>query len=172
MLGSNDAEAAGERALMDLLSRLAAIEEIKQLKARYARLVDAKQWDAFADLFTEDAVLQHPHLGIVTGRADIVGAIATSMGDTTFSHHVGMPEIDVVGDGTAHGVWSVIVQSQRDDAAGAWVDESRTEYHEDYREGPDSRWRITRVSSIPMIRVSLPVSSPEPAEPPIGRKDT
>ena len=36
------------------LSDLIAIEEIKQLKARYLRLMDQGQWDAFAELFTAD----------------------------------------------------------------------------------------------------------------------
>ena len=33
---------------------IADIEEIKQLKARYFRLMDTKQWDEWADLFTDD----------------------------------------------------------------------------------------------------------------------
>jgi ketosteroid isomerase-like protein len=145
---------------MDLLRRLEAIEDIKQLKARYARHVDAKRWDALADLFTEDAALQHPHLGTVTGRAHIVSAISASIDDASFSHHVGMPDIDVVADSTARGVWSVIVLGHRRDTAGDWVDESRTEYHEDYRKGADGSWRIARTRSVPMIRVSLAASVP------------
>ena len=35
-------------------SRLADLEEIKQLKARYFRLMDTKQWDAWGDVFSED----------------------------------------------------------------------------------------------------------------------
>jgi hypothetical protein len=58
------------------------------------------------------------------------------MGEATFSHHLDMPEIDLVGDGRARAVWSVIVHSQRSDCAGKWVDETRSEYHEDYRQGP------------------------------------
>jgi len=30
------------------------VEQIKQLKARYFRLLDTKDWDGFADLFTDD----------------------------------------------------------------------------------------------------------------------
>lgn len=39
------------------------IEQIKQLKAKYFRFVDTKQWDAWGELFTEDviAVYQGPH---------------------------------------------------------------------------------------------------------------
>jgi hypothetical protein len=58
---------------MDPLNRLVAIEEIKQLKARHARVVDTKRWESLADVFTEDAVMRHPHLGTLRG-ADATGA--------------------------------------------------------------------------------------------------
>jgi hypothetical protein len=40
---------------MDDLARLAAVEEIKKLKARYYRFLDTHDWDAFEMVFTEDA---------------------------------------------------------------------------------------------------------------------
>ena len=40
---------------MDDLQRMLAIEEIKQLKYRYLRFLDTKEWDALAELFLEDA---------------------------------------------------------------------------------------------------------------------
>ena len=42
------------------------IEQIKQLKARYFRLLDAKDWDAFAELFTDDC--EHHLPSWLTGR--------------------------------------------------------------------------------------------------------
>lgn len=36
------------------LEQLIEIEEIKQLKARYFRLIDLGKWDEFAELLTED----------------------------------------------------------------------------------------------------------------------
>ena len=41
---------------MDDLERLVAIEEIKQLKARYFRCMDTKDWEGFAEVFAPDAV--------------------------------------------------------------------------------------------------------------------
>ena len=35
-------------------SDLVEIEAIRQLKARYFRLLDTKQWDAWLEVFTED----------------------------------------------------------------------------------------------------------------------
>jgi ketosteroid isomerase-like protein len=147
---------------MDPLSRLVAIEDIKRLKARYARFFDAERWSDFADLFTEDAVLAHPHLGTVTGPHEIVGAVSAGTANGTFSHHVGMAEIDVLDENLARGVWSVIVQGQRHDSVGDWVDDGRSEYHEEYRKSPDGRWRISASRTIPMTRISriVPPNTP------------
>jgi ketosteroid isomerase-like protein len=139
---------------MDGLTRLLAIEDIKQLKARYARLVDGKQWDSLADLFAEDAVLRHPHLGEIQGQSRIVEALSASVGNATFTHFVGMPEIHVQSDRTARGIWAAIVQGRRHDSHGDWIDEGRTEYQEDYRKDPEGHWRIVTLSSRPLTRVS------------------
>ena len=42
---------------MDKLEELAARVAIGELKARYFRAVDTKDWDAFEALFEEDATL-------------------------------------------------------------------------------------------------------------------
>ena len=44
-------------------SDLVEIEAIKQLKARYFRFLDTKQWDAWKEIFTEDfrAEIHGPH---------------------------------------------------------------------------------------------------------------
>ena len=40
---------------MDTVERLEAIEEIKQLKARYFRCMDTKDWHGFTTVFAPDA---------------------------------------------------------------------------------------------------------------------
>ena len=42
------------------IEQLWDIEAIKQLKARYFRYIDTKDWDAFSQLFTEDCVHHLP----------------------------------------------------------------------------------------------------------------
>ena len=42
---------------MDAAEQLLAIEEIKQLKARYFRSMDTKDWEGFASVFAPNAVL-------------------------------------------------------------------------------------------------------------------
>jgi len=51
--------------------RLADIVEIAQLKAQYCRCVDTKDWDGFADLFTEGAEYVEHVLGNMHGREEI-----------------------------------------------------------------------------------------------------
>ena len=59
---------------MNQIDKLLAIEEIKQLKARYFRFVDTKDWTGFAGLFAADAVFDlsddlpgmvHPFLALL-----------------------------------------------------------------------------------------------------------
>ena len=42
---------------MDAVERLVAIEEIKSLKGRYQRALDAGRWDEFEGCLTEGAIL-------------------------------------------------------------------------------------------------------------------
>ena len=43
--------------MMNDLARLVAIEDIKQLKARYYRLLDTHDWEGFRSLWTPDAIM-------------------------------------------------------------------------------------------------------------------
>jgi len=81
---------------------------ICELKARYCRLLDTKQWDAWADLFTEDFVLDTTAAGgyRVEGRDAAMAMVRTSLGDTPTAHQVHNPEITVTGD-EANGIWAM-----------------------------------------------------------------
>ena len=46
--------------MTDFSQQLWEIEQIKQLKARYFRLMDTKDWDAWRELFTDDCVHHLP----------------------------------------------------------------------------------------------------------------
>lgn len=90
------------------IQRLVDIEEIKQLKARYFRLVDAKQWDEWALVFATDAVLEIPEGDLAyRGRDDIVANVSTVMAELRTVHHGHMPEIEITGPDSARGVWAM-----------------------------------------------------------------
>jgi uncharacterized protein (TIGR02246 family) len=85
------------------------LEAIKQLKARYMRTVDTKDWDGFRDVFTEDAVWDTTSAGaaVVTGAQAIMEYNQRALGDDMVGIHQGhMPEIELTSPTTATGIWS------------------------------------------------------------------
>src|ERR1700738_5212158 len=102
------------RDAMDAIERLLAIEEIKKVKARYFRFVDTKDNERFLEQFTEDlhwaALDCEGNVQIEVHSRDEMGAFLAPMTDARvegFSvHHGHTPEIDVVDDRTATGVWA------------------------------------------------------------------
>ena len=99
---------------------LAAIEEIRQLKYRYFRTLDLKQWDEFGDCLAEDVVARYGTQAMdkplhFDNRADVVEFMSGNLGTDIISIHIAShPEIAVDGD-TATGSWgfedTVIVPS-------------------------------------------------------------
>ena len=86
--------------------RLADLEEIKQLKARYFRLMDTKQWKEWGDVFTEDCAMQNGPAdeAPVRGRAEIVDYVRASIDRVITVHHGHMPEITFTSGDRATGV--------------------------------------------------------------------
>lgn len=96
---------------MNDLERLLAIEEIKQLKARYFRFVDTKDWEAYRSVFADDVVVDVsasvPN-GLVTGGDAAVELARRSLaGDVTSVHHGHCPEIEIVSLTQARGIWAM-----------------------------------------------------------------
>ena len=79
------------------------IEAIKQLKARYMRTVDLKDWAGFRDVFTEDAVWDTTSAGaaVVVGAEAIAAFNQNALGDVLCVHHGHMPEIELTSTTTA-----------------------------------------------------------------------
>ena len=85
------------------------LEAIKQLKAKYFRFHDTKQWDSFAQVFAEEAVsCSSPDpADWKHGRQAIVEHVRSVVRDAVTVHYGHMPEIELTGDTTAKGVWSM-----------------------------------------------------------------
>jgi SnoaL-like protein len=149
---------------MDQLERLIAIEEIKQMKARYFRCVDTKDWQGFADVFTPDAEFHSTWVsnadgGIIRGNQEIANIIGGQMEDLLSVHHGYMPEIDVTSSTTASGVWAMEDYLKRaggegvrrSGGSGTWSMHGFGHYHEIY-EKVDGEWRI---ASLKVTRIRL-----------------
>src|SRR5215470_1823207 len=75
------------------VQRLLDLEQIRQLKAKYCRSIDTKQWQLLRSLFTDGARFE----GF---RAAPTGAISV--------HHCHTPEIVFTDDSTARGIWAMM----------------------------------------------------------------
>jgi hypothetical protein len=126
---------------MDLI----AIEEIRQLKYRYFRTLDLKQWDEFGDCLAEDVVARYGTQAMdqplhFDSRDAVVAYMSEQLGPGIVTVHIANhPEISVDGD-TATGSWgfedTVIVPDFKVYIRGAGY------YRDQYRRGSDGVWRI------------------------------
>ena len=134
------------------MNELLEIEAIKQLKARYCRLLDTKDWAGFRALFTDDAVVDTTGSGgpRLTSADEFVGYVSTSLGESVTVHHVHAPEITLTSDSTADGIWAM------EDRVKFADDRDLTgfgHYTETYAK-LDGQWRITS-STLTRLRVDF-----------------
>jgi SnoaL-like domain len=93
--------AAGDAAVQ---RQLADIEDIRQLKARYFRYIDSKQWSKLATLFTA-----HPTIDVgvkYSSGKELAENTAALLGDAPSAHQGFLPEIEVRGN-SASGIWAM-----------------------------------------------------------------
>lgn len=126
-------------------AELADIESIRQLKARYFRLMDQKRWDEWRDVFVADVEISTPDdTGDPTptaGRDAFVDGLRTMLDPVTTIHHGHMAEIAVDGD-SATGVWSMedhLFWPPESPLGHMW---GTGWYEETYRREDDGQWRI------------------------------
>jgi len=122
------------------------LEELRQLKYRYLRSLDLKQWDEFADTLAEDIEASYGSRLSFSGRDAVVDYMRTSLPGTIITvHQCHHPELTVDGD-NATGTWyledKVIVTEFRMLLTGAAF------YNDTYTRGADGAWRISRTSYI------------------------
>ena len=119
------------------------IEAIRQLKARYFRLMDTKDWDGLAGVFTPDV-----HLDLTgEGRGEVDGVetylpfLIANIGEVTTVHHGHMPEIELTSPTTATGIWAMEDELWWPEGGPIRYMHGYGHYHETYERTPDG-WRI------------------------------
>lgn len=115
-------------------------EAIRQLKARYFRTMDTKDWDAMRTLFTDDLAMDTAAAGggVYDNADDFMDFLRAALGEAVSVHQGHMPEITLVSDTEATGIWAlhdliVFPNGMRLTGYG--------HYHERYRK-VDGQWRI------------------------------
>ncbi len=83
------------------------IESIKQLKHKYMRCLDTKQWDEMATLFTDDVVTSYSGGQFsFKGKNEIIDFLQGAMPPSIVSmHQCFHPEIELTGETSAKGTW-------------------------------------------------------------------
>ena len=143
---------------MDAIERLVAIEEIKKVKARYFRFIDTGDDEGFLEQFTEDLHwMEIDAAGEVIvdlhGRAEMAAFVAPIRAEAANARvggfsciHGHTPEIEIVDDRTATGIWAMsdYVRMPSINIYGVG------HYHETYQRGDDGVWRISACRCVRM----------------------
>jgi hypothetical protein len=93
------------------MDRHADYEALKQLKARYCRLLDNKNWEAWRQLFTDDFLSDTTGSGgeIVRGGDEFVAYVRRNLAPRYRKtvHQVHAPELTLTSESTAEGTWAL-----------------------------------------------------------------
>jgi hypothetical protein len=92
--------------------RLVALEDIKQVKARYFRCMDTKDWAGFEAVFTPDATADYSSEGdakdwAAAGASKVVALVRKAVGPAITVHHGHMAEVEVVAPTVAKGIFAM-----------------------------------------------------------------
>lgn len=119
------------------------IEAIKRPKARYFRLMDTKDWDGLARVFTEDVEIDVTGEGggVTRSAAEYLPFLRSSIEEVTTVHHGHMPEIELTSATTATGVWALEDQLWWPEGGPLKHMHGFGHYHETYEKTADG-WRI------------------------------
>ncbi|HWD55324.1 MAG TPA: nuclear transport factor 2 family protein [Acidimicrobiales bacterium] len=134
------------------------IEEIRQLKARYFRTMDTKDWEAMRRVFTDDVLVDTSAAGgnVIRGAEEFVAFLRETLSGAVTVHQGHMPEIDITSSTTATGIWAL-------NDLVIWPNGLRLNgyghYHETYEKDQDhGEWRI---KSSTLTRLHMDLDSPD-----------
>jgi uncharacterized protein (TIGR02246 family) len=129
------------------------IEAIKQLKARYFRTMDTKDWDGMRQVFADDVVTDTTASGgnVITGADEFIAFLRQTLADAVTVHHGHMPEIEITSPTTATGIWAL--EDRVRWAAGGI--HGFGHYHETYVKTDE--WRI---ASLTLTRLRMDPEGP------------
>ncbi|MDT0577034.1 nuclear transport factor 2 family protein [Croceicoccus sp. F390] len=119
------------------ISRLEALDEIRQLPARYALALDMRDMDAMVSLFPDDVKVGKGASGREALRSYMDATLRSPFTGT--SHHIGGHIIEFDDESHAHGV---VYSKNEHETGNEWVI-MQMMYIDDYRQS-DGRWYFAR----------------------------
>lgn len=131
---------------------LVEIETIKQLKARYCRYLDTKDWAAWRAIFADDLFSDTSQAGgkVIEGADEFVAFTRKSLRNQATVHQVHAPEIELTSATTARGIWALedVVRF------GPGVNLRGYGHYEETYEKVDGQWRI-KSSTLTRLREDI-----------------
>jgi hypothetical protein len=124
---------------------------IQQLKARYVRMVDAKDWDGFRGVFADDFRFESDDFVRDGGDAFVAWVSKTLPADSSTVHHVFPGETTITGPDTAEAVWPMEDYVRRTVKGELVAFHGLGHYHETYVRTPGG-WRIA-TSRLTRLRI-------------------
>src|SRR5690606_4110189 len=152
--------------------RLVAIDAIRQVRARFARALDTKQWQVLHDCLTTDCHFDCTEEEGVSepwiGADAIVRNISQALAVAVTVHHAHTAEIELLAPDTATGVWAMqdLLRFPGEPPVNVV---GFGHYHEEYRtigeDWPIARYRLTRLR-VDISSIAAMVRAPGAAPPP------
>jgi hypothetical protein len=133
------------------------IEALKQLKARYCRTMDTKDWAAMRQVFTDDVTMDTVASGgsVMTGADDFLTFLVEAIGDVITVHQCHTPEIELTSATTAVGIWAMEDMLRFPDGSEL---HGYGHYHETYVT-QNGGWRISS-STLTRLRMDFTPAPP------------
>jgi hypothetical protein len=149
----------------DQIQELWDMEQIRQLKGRYFRLLDAKDWTAFRDLFADDARFDLMGADPIVGGDEIVAFVSEQLVGTTTAHngHTPIVTIDSPTEARASTIMYDYVEWPPDPQTGERRGiEGYGCYEETYKKVDGAwkiaSWRLTYAKMDPLYPQPLPAA--------------
>jgi hypothetical protein len=147
------------------LQELRDLHALRELKARYFRTLDTKNWQAFRALFTDDAYFERQGAEPIDGADAFVEFTSNALAGSRTVHHGHTPLLEIDGPTEAHGSWLLndYVEWKSDPVTGErrGID-GYGRYDESYRkidgEWKISSWMLTYHRMDPLLREPVPPS--------------
>ena len=132
------------------------MEAIKQLKARYFRTMDTKDWETMRQVFTDDVLMDTTDSGgdIVAGADRFLAFLREALDAVVTVHHGHTPEIELTSASSATGIWAMEDMLR-------WPDGRELHGYGHYHETYEKRDGVWRIKSSTLTRLRMDFTEPE-----------